>query len=78
MPKKTLILCYIFQNQASDAQRDIVLLNSGAALYIDGMARDIKEGIDMARDVLEFGLAYEKLNQISEVSNKLLLPQQIV
>jgi len=65
------IMLNIFQNQASDAQRDIVLLNAGVALYIDGMARDIKEGVEMARDTLEFGLAYEKLNYIAEVSSKL-------
>ena len=65
------ILMDIFDGYASNAQRDIVLLNSGVALYVDGMARDIKEGIAMAKDVLEFGLVREKLNYIAEVSSRL-------
>lgn len=69
--KNASIIMDIFQNNASDAQRDIVLLNAAAALYVDGMARDIKEGLDMARDVIKFGIAFEKLNDIVEVSSKL-------
>ncbi len=69
--KNGAIIMDILQNQASDAQRDVVVLNAAASLYVDGMARDIKEGIDMARDVLEFGIAFEKLNDIVEISSKL-------
>jgi len=65
------IMLDIFEGYASDAQRDVVLLNAGVALYVDGMAGDIQEGIDMARDVVSFGIAKEKLNQIIEVSHKL-------
>ncbi len=69
--KNGAIIMDILQNQASDAQRDVVVLNAAASLYVDGMARDMKEGIDMARDVLEFGIAFEKLHDIVEVSSKL-------
>ena len=65
------IIMDILQGYASDAQRDVVLLNAATALYVDGMAGDIKEGLEMARDVLEFGIAFEKLNDIVEVSSKL-------
>ncbi len=69
--KNGAIVMDIFDGLASDAQRDVVLLNAAVALYVDGMARDIKEGLEMARDVLEFGLAKQKLLQIAEVSSKL-------
>ncbi len=69
--KNASIAMDIFDGVASDAQRDVVLLNSGVALYVEGMARDIGEGISMAKDVLEFGIAKQKLLQISEVSSKL-------
>ena len=65
------IIMDILQGYASDAQRDVVLLNAATALYVDGMAGDIKEGLEMARDVLEYGIAFEKLNDIVEVSSKL-------
>ncbi|SFV50015.1 Anthranilate phosphoribosyltransferase [hydrothermal vent metagenome] len=65
------IIMDILQGYASDAQRDVVLLNAATALYVDGMAGDIKEGLAMAKDVLEFGIAFEKLNDIVEVSSKL-------
>jgi len=40
-------------------ERDIVLLNSGAAIYVSGKARDIKEGIEMAKDSIDSGKAYK-------------------
>jgi anthranilate phosphoribosyltransferase len=53
------------------AKRDIVLLNSGAALVIDGRARDLKDGIDMAREAIDSKLAKKHLQKIVEISNKL-------
>lgn len=38
-------------------KRDIVLLNSGAAIFVSGKAKDIKEGIEMARDSIDSGKA---------------------
>jgi anthranilate phosphoribosyltransferase len=34
-------------------ERDIVLLNSGAAIFVAGKASDIKEGIEMAQDSID-------------------------
>lgn len=61
----------IFENQATDAQRDIVLLNAGFALFTDGKARDIQEAFEMARMALESGKAKEHLELIANVSNGL-------
>jgi len=65
------ILYNIFDNNATDAQRDIVLLNAGASLMVDGKVDDIEDGIELAREVLLKGKAKEKLKQIIEISNKL-------
>ena len=65
------IMIDIFKNQAECPKKEIVLLNSAAALMVDGIARDIKEGIEIAKDAIESGNALKKLNQIIEISNKL-------
>jgi anthranilate phosphoribosyltransferase len=65
------ILYDIFDDKATDAQRDIVLLNTAASLMVDGKARDIQDGLEIARDAIKSSKAKEKLNQIIEISNKL-------
>lgn len=65
------ILYNIFDNNATDAQRDVVLLNTAAALVVDEKARDIQEGIEIAREVLRKGTAKKKLQEIIDISNKL-------
>jgi len=44
----------------------IIALNSGAALYVSGVAASLKEGVAMAEDTLAAGLAGEKLKQLAE------------
>jgi len=61
----------IFAGTATDAQRDIVLINAGFAIFADGRARDIQEAFEMAREGIESGKATAHLKTISEVSNKL-------
>lgn len=65
------ILHDIFEGKATDAQRDIVFINAAYALIVDGLARDIKDGLDMAKDAVESKKAKTKLRQIIEISNKL-------
>ncbi|MCL4510061.1 MAG: anthranilate phosphoribosyltransferase [Bacteroidetes bacterium] len=47
---------------------DAVLLNSGAAIYVAGIERDIKAGINRARDVISKGLAENKLHALIEIT----------
>ena len=61
----------ILEGKTTDAKLDVVLLNAGAALVVDGQARDIKEGIEMAREAIATGKAKDKLNEIISVSKKL-------
>ena len=65
------ILMNIFEGTATDAQRDIVMLNAATAFIVDGKARDIQDGLEMAREAVRSGKAGEKLAQIVAVSSKL-------
>jgi len=65
------ILHNIFDSSSTDAQRDIVLINTAAALIVDGKARDMQDGLEMANMAIKKGLAKDKLKQIIEISNKL-------
>ncbi len=65
------ILHNIFDSKATEAQRDIVILNAAAALMVDGMASDIQQGLEIARETITKGKAKQKLQQIIEISNKL-------
>jgi len=61
----------IFSNNATDAQRDIVVINAGFALFADGKARDIQEAFEMARMGLESGKAHKHLTKMVELSKSL-------
>ncbi len=65
------ILYNIFDDKSTDAQMDIVLINAASALMVDGLARDIQDGLEMAEMAIKTGKAKEKLKQIIEISNKL-------
>ncbi|HEY7220139.1 MAG TPA: anthranilate phosphoribosyltransferase [Candidatus Binatia bacterium] len=52
-----------------NAARDVVLLNSGAALYVSGKAATIQDGIALAVESIDSGKARQKLSQLVEMTN---------
>jgi len=56
-------------NGASGAYRDIVLLNSAAALIIADKAKDLKEGVSMASHSIDSGNAKSILDRLIDISN---------
>jgi anthranilate phosphoribosyltransferase len=48
--------------------RDIVLLNSGCAIYAANKAKSIQEGIELARESIDSGKAAEKLELLKKYS----------
>ncbi|MBL7158548.1 MAG: anthranilate phosphoribosyltransferase [Candidatus Omnitrophica bacterium] len=52
-----------------EIKSDIVLLNSGAAIYITGLAKDIKDGIKKAKEAIDSGQAMEKLKLLKKITN---------
>ncbi|MBO4515039.1 MAG: anthranilate phosphoribosyltransferase, partial [Lachnospiraceae bacterium] len=51
-------------------KRNAVLMNAGAALYIGGKAGSMKEGIAVARELIDSGKAMKTLESIIEISNR--------
>jgi anthranilate phosphoribosyltransferase len=49
--------------------RDVVLFNSGAALYVSGSAATIAEGIGLAAESIDSTKARQKLEQLVEMTN---------
>jgi anthranilate synthase/phosphoribosyltransferase len=52
------------------AKRDIVILNSAAALFALGKCFDINHGVKIAANAIDSGKAYEKLEKLIEFTNK--------
>jgi anthranilate phosphoribosyltransferase len=57
-------------NNEAGAARDIVILNAGAALYAANVSTSIKDGIALARQVIESGAAKQKLEQFIAFTQK--------
>ncbi|MFK5986287.1 MAG: anthranilate phosphoribosyltransferase [Pseudomonadota bacterium] len=58
----------VLDNQPG-AARDIVSLNSGAAIYCAGISDSLEQGIEKAQQIIADGLAKQKLQQLIEISN---------
>ncbi len=52
------------------AKRDIVLLNAGAALLVAGLAGDFHEGVKLAGDSIDSGLAIGKLEDLVDFTRQ--------
>jgi len=63
------LLLSVLDNQAGPA-RDIVMLNSGAAIYVSDLAESMDQGVRKAGEVIASGAARVKLNQLIEFSNR--------
>lgn len=66
------ILRDILENRGSEAQRDIVLLNAAAGIYVAGAARSVADGMALARTSLTSGRALSKLELLVKLSNHAL------
>jgi len=51
-------------------RRDIVILNSAAALYVARRCSDIREGIALANKAIDTGMALQKLESLVDFSNQ--------
>ncbi|MDR1006957.1 MAG: anthranilate phosphoribosyltransferase [Campylobacteraceae bacterium] len=56
-------------NKEKGAKRDIVLINTAFTLILDDKARDVQEGLEMARMAIESGKAKDKLDEIIKFSH---------
>ena len=51
-------------------KRNAVLMNAGAALYIDGKAETLKAGVALAAEIIDSGKALETLEKLIAISNR--------
>lgn len=63
--KNAEIIKQLFQG-VRGTKRDMLLLNAGAAIYVGKQADSLQEGIGRAAEIIDGGLAMEKLNQLIE------------
>lgn len=64
------ILKGLLNGEIHGAKKDILILNSGAGLYIGNKANSLKEGVQLAREILDSGKAYKKLEELIAFSNE--------
>ncbi len=70
-PTNAAILRGVLSGDIQDARRDVVLLNAGAALLAAGKATDIAEGIKLAGEVIDNGVALAKLEALIRYSQEI-------
>ncbi|SVC30959.1 uncharacterized protein METZ01_LOCUS283813, partial [marine metagenome] len=51
--------------------RDVVLLNTAAALIISGKVKDLKEGVNIAANTIDSGKAKLVLERMIEITNSI-------
>lgn len=66
-PKKNAEIIINILKGEKGAKRDIVLLNSGAALYVGKKVNSIKEGIELASKLIDSGKAYRKYKELISI-----------
>lgn len=62
------ILTAILDGNDTGAKRDMVLMNAGAAIACAGLADDMGEGIEVAREMITSGAAFERLRLLQKVA----------
>lgn len=58
-------------NNTAGPERDIVVLNSAAALYVAGLTPSLKEGVKLAQHVIASGAAHHKLTALVKLSSSM-------
>ncbi len=62
--ENTEILMNILTGEEDGPKRDIILLNAGTAFFVSGKAKDIGEGIALAKKSIDSGAAMMKLKEL--------------
>ena len=70
-PENARILRGVLSGEVDGAKHDVVLLNAGAALVAGGLCDDFRDGIALAREVIDSGAALRKLDELIALSQEL-------
>lgn len=63
----------ILNGEILDAKRDFLLVNAAGALVVGGLADGLRDGVELAKNVLDEGKASKKLQEIIEASYRVVL-----
>jgi len=63
----------IFNGKILDAKRDFLLVNAAGALVVGGLVDGLRDGVELAKNVLDEGRASKKLQEIIEASHRVAL-----
>jgi anthranilate phosphoribosyltransferase len=66
-----LILRDVLSGEEAGAARDVVLLNAGAAVYVSGKAKTIKEGVRLASESIDSGAAIGSLEDFVHTTRRI-------
>ena len=69
-PEENARITLSILNGEKGPKRDAVLLNAGAALYIGRKAQSLKEGTDLAANLIDSGKAAKTLQKLITLSNR--------
>ncbi len=61
----------VLNGSISGPKRDVVVLNAAAALWVDGKARDIQEGVEIANATIDSGATGLQIDKIAKISQQL-------
>ena len=65
--ENAVIIKNILDNSDKGKKADIVILNAGAGIFVGGKSKNLEDGVQLARESIESGAAFEKLNQLAAV-----------
>jgi anthranilate phosphoribosyltransferase len=68
-PEQSAAIARAVLQGAKGPARDVVLLNSGAALHVAGSAASVQDGLRLAAESIDSGKARQKLQQLVEMTN---------
>ena len=60
----------ILSGKISGAKRDMTVVNAAGGFVVAGLGRDLKGGIDLAREEIDSGRAFEKLRDLQNFQPK--------
>ena len=65
-----IVLGNAFGGKIRDAKRDMTVVNAAGGFVVAGLAKDLKEGIDLAREEMDSGRALDKLRALQSFQPK--------
>jgi anthranilate phosphoribosyltransferase len=70
------IIRNIFSGKETGPRRDVLLLNAAGSLYVGGATSSLRDGIELARNIIDEGRGEKKLEELINSSKEVVLQCQ--